>query len=102
MGQHWTVPVLAATRPPPTPPPKLPHRRMQRPLPEEVLAVADSLQELLLSSVDPTSGVPPIYLIHYQPSFSFICLFLAGCLLLMMQHSALFEIANKLLNTVNL
>ena len=43
---------------------KASHRRMQRPLPAEVSAAADSLQKLSLSGVTHVSGVPPIYLIQ--------------------------------------
>ena len=65
LGKLRTATVLAANRPPPTPPPegKLPHRRMQRSLPAELLAAADSLQKLSLSGVTHVSEVPPIYLI---------------------------------------
>ena len=55
----------------PTPPPegKLPHRYMQRPLLAEVLAAADSLQELLLSGVIHCPEFPPFTLL-FQASGS--------------------------------
>ena len=64
--------VFAATRSPSTPPPegKLPHRRMQRPLPAEVSAADESLKNrrCLLSGVDPVSGVPPLIMTINPPS----------------------------------
>ena len=59
---------------------KLPHRHMQRPLPAEVSAAADLLQELSLSGVTHVSEVPLIYLITSDASIGRIAAPVSQCI----------------------